>query len=100
MEEQVSIDRIVGLLRNAGPVLPYPHSSGITTSAFPAMRELRIQHGGRPYRVLYIFDPRRQAVLLIGGEKTGQARWYEIHVPLADEVYRQYLKEMENEDGS
>jgi hypothetical protein len=63
------------------------------------MRELRIQHSGRPYRVLYIFDPRRRAVLPIGGEKTGKDRWYETYVPLADQIYRQFLKELENQDA-
>ncbi len=46
-----------------------PHSSGVETSRHKHMRELRIQHEGRPYRVLYAFDPRRTAVLLIGGDK-------------------------------
>jgi hypothetical protein len=41
------------------------------------MKELRIQHSGRPYRVLFAFDPRRCAILLIGGDKTGNDRWYE-----------------------
>ena len=64
------------------------------------MRELRIQHAGRPYRILYVFDPKRRAVLLIGGDKTGKDRWYETHIPLADRIYREYLREMEqdNED--
>jgi len=61
------------------------------------MRELRIQHEGRPYRVLYAFDPRRTAILLIGGEKTGDDRWYEHYVPLADAVYERHLRELEDE---
>ena len=69
-EEQLSVDRIVKLLSEAGPALPHPYSSGIHTSTFSAMRELRIQHAGEPYRVLYLFDPERNAVLLIGGKKT------------------------------
>jgi hypothetical protein len=48
------------------------------------MRELRVQHQGRPYRILYVFDPRRVAILLLGGDKTGDDRWYEKNVPLAD----------------
>ena len=48
------------------------------------MRELRIQHEGRPYRVLYAFDPRRSAILVLGGDKTGNDRWYEEQVPVAD----------------
>jgi hypothetical protein len=61
------------------------------------MRELRIQHEGRPYRVLYAFDPRRTAILLIGGDKTGNNRWYEEYVPQADYIYDQHLKELESE---
>ena len=67
----------------------------MASSDFPHMRELRIQHAGQPYRVLYAFDPKRQAVLLIGGVKTGDNRWYEVHAPMADRIYREYLAEME-----
>ena len=66
------------------------------------MRELRVQHRGRPYRVLYAFDPRRVALLLIGGEKTGNKRWYKINVPIADRLYDDHLKELRTkgkEDG-
>jgi len=61
------------------------------------MRELRIQHEGRPYRVLYAFDPRRTAMLLVGGDKTGNNRWYDEYVPLADAIYDRHLLELENE---
>jgi hypothetical protein len=61
------------------------------------MRELRIQHRGRPYRVLYAFDPRRVAILLIGGEKTGQDRWYEKFVRLADRLYDEQILELTRE---
>jgi hypothetical protein len=61
------------------------------------MRELRVQHGGDPYRVLYAFDPRRCAILLIGGKKTGQDRWYESMVPLADRIYDENLDQLKRE---
>lgn len=61
------------------------------------MRELRIQHGGRPYRVLYAFDPRRAAILLLGGDKTGQDRWYEQFVPTADGLYDEHLETLKKE---
>lgn len=61
------------------------------------MRELRIQHEGRPYRVLYAFDPRRMAMLLIGADKTGNNRWYEEYVSLADAIYDRHLRELEKE---
>jgi hypothetical protein len=67
--EQESVAASVGLLERLGPDLPYPHSSGVVGSRHGRMRELRIQHRGRPLRVLYAFDPRRVALRLVGGEK-------------------------------
>ena len=61
------------------------------------MRELRTQHEGRPYRTLYAFDPRRAAILLIGGDKTGDDRWYETHVPMADNLYDAHLEALKKE---
>jgi hypothetical protein len=59
----------------------------------PLLRELRIQSVGRPFRVFYAFDPARQAVVLIGGDKTGDARFYERMVPLAERLWKEYLDE-------
>lgn len=92
--EQIDVAAVVGLLEKKGPVLPYPFSSGITGSKHSHMRELRIQHAGAPYRVLYAFDPRRVAVLLIGGNKTGDDRWYDRFIPVADALYDQHLIEI------
>ena len=52
---------------------------------------------GRPYRILYAFDPRRTAILLIGGDKTGADRWYEVHIPLADSIYDTYCEQLKKE---
>jgi hypothetical protein len=85
------------LLMELGPKLPFPHSSGINGSKHAHMRELRVQSGGRPLRVFYAFDPRRSAILLIGGDKTGDTRFYERMVPIADALYDIYLDEIRNE---
>jgi hypothetical protein len=61
------------------------------------MSELRVQHRGRPYRLLYAFDPRRVAVLLLDGTKTGSARWYEKTVPQADLLYDRHLEALKRE---
>ena len=95
--EQISVDATVRLLEERGPQLPFPYSSGINGSKHNHMRELRTQHEGRPYRTLYAFDPRRTAILLIGGDKTGDEQWYERFVPIADRLYDQHLKELKNE---
>lgn len=96
-DEQASIAASVGLLEVAGPNLRHPHSSGIHGSKHSHMRELRTQHVGRPYRTLYAFDPRRAAILLIGGDKTGDDRWYDTNVPIADRLYDVHLEELKNE---
>ena len=93
-DEQDSVAAKVQLLEQLGPQLPHPHSSGISTSRHSHMRELRIQHRGDPYRVLYAFDPRRMAILLIGGRKTGDDRWYDRMVPIADDLYDEHMKEI------
>ena len=98
IEEQESVTHSVDLLARFGIHLRFPHCSGISNSRYQHMRELRIQHQGRPYRVLYAFDPQRSAVLLIGGDKTGNDRWYEIFVPLADRLYEQHLNELEEDN--
>lgn len=95
--EQESIDASVRLLEEKGPHLGHPHTSGINGSKHPHMRELRVQHEGRPYRILYAFDPRRCAILLIGGDKTGDKRWYDVHVPIADRLYDTHLETLQEE---
>ena len=92
-EAQIDVDTVVGLLEECGPNLPFPYSSGVHGSKHSHMRELRIQHQGRPLRVLYAFDPSRSAILLVGGDKTGNNRWYKTHVPIADRPYDEYLVE-------
>ena len=95
--EQESVRVSVELLAELGPALTRPYADTIHGSQVRNMRELRIQHEGRPYRVLYAFDPRRTGVLLIGGDKTGNPRWYEEFVPKAEAIYAQHLREIEKE---
>ena len=61
------------------------------------MRELRVQSGGHPMRVFYAFDPRRSAILLIGGDKTGNDRVYRDYIPVADKLYDEHLEELRKE---
>lgn len=94
---QIAVDATVRLLEKKGPQLPFPHSSDVRGSRFGQMRELRIQHKGEPYRVLYAFDPRRTAILLIGGNKSGNDRWYQEYVPRADRLYEDHLAALAKE---
>ena len=95
--QQDDVTASVRLLMEHGPTLRFPHASGVEGSKHTHMRELRVQSGGRPLRVFYAFDPRRTAVLLIGGDKTGNDRFYEAYIPIADRLYDAYLEELRRE---
>jgi hypothetical protein len=94
--EQIDIRAVVKMLKNWGINLGFPYSSKINQSSLKTkhMRELRIKHKGDPYRILYAFDPKQQAVLLLGGDKTGDKRWYIKNVPIADKIYQKYLSNL------
>ena len=98
-EEQIALDAKVHLLEQHGPVLPRPHSDVIVTSKHANMKELRgkviFSHHRVELRVLYAFDPRRTAILLIGGDKTSNPNWYEEYVPIADQLFDDHLKQIE-----
>lgn len=95
--EQDAVAATVRLLQERGPSLRFPHCSNVKGSRHRHMRELRVQSGGDPIRIFYAFDPRRFAILLIGGNKTGNERFYERYVPHADNLYDTYLDELRRE---
>ena len=95
--ERVRVAAKVEMLRELGPNLPFPHSSGVKGSRHSHMRESRIKHKGQQIRVFYAFDPNRAAVLLIGGDKTGDDRFYTKMVPIADDLYDEHLVEIQRE---
>jgi len=97
--EQISIDAHVHKLEQRGPNLPFPYSSGINGSRHAHMRELRTQSAGKPLRVFYAFDPRRMAILLIGGDKTGDKRFYDRMIPVADDLYDEHLAALKKEEN-
>lgn len=88
--DSMAVARVVGLLEAKGTTLGFPYSSAIEGTDFP-LRELRIQSGGRPLRVFYAFDPLRQALLLLGGDKTGDDRFYARMIPRAEDLWTEYL---------
>jgi hypothetical protein len=96
--EQISMDRSVRVLMDGGPTLGRPHVDTLKGSSLPNLKELRAQHEGRPYRMFFVFDPQRAALLLIGGDKTGNNRFYEEMIPKAEAIYAQRLREMDRED--
>ncbi|HEY7029765.1 MAG TPA: type II toxin-antitoxin system RelE/ParE family toxin [Thermomicrobiales bacterium] len=86
----------INVLADIGPGLGRPFVDTLKGSRHPNMKELR-PRGGHT-RVLFAFDPRRTAILLIGGDKTGRwQRWYEEAIPVADRLYDEYLEELRRE---
>jgi hypothetical protein len=95
--EQVELDASIQLLEEFGPALGRPHCDTIQGAKHTNMKELRTQCRGRPLRTFFAFDPRRTAILLIGGDKTGDKRFYERMIPLAERLYNNYLEELRRE---
>lgn len=97
-ETQRDVDSIVRVLKQRGPALTRPYSDAVKGSRHPNLRELRVQSKGRPLRVFYAFDPRRSAILLIGGDKTGDPRFYKRLVRAADQLYDDHLRAIGMDD--
>ena len=95
--QQDSMAAAVQVLAVVGPSLGRPQVDTIKGSKHDHMKELRVQSGGEPFRCFFAFDPRRTAILLIGGNKSGDKRFYEKMIPLADQLYDDYIKEIRKE---
>ena len=95
-QEQEAVTAAVEALEDRGPALGRPFVDVIQASRHSNMKELR-PRGGH-IRVMFAFDPRRTAILLIGGDKSGQwESWYEEMVLIADALYDEHLLAIEKE---
>lgn len=95
-EETIRVNRAIDRLSRFGPVLGRPLVDTIQHSRLPNLKELRPQ--ATTIRVLFVFDPRRTAILLLGGDKVGQwAEWYREMIPRAEQLYAKYLAELRRE---
>lgn len=98
VEQQLAICAAVEILEEDGPATGRPLVDTLTGSRYPNMKELRAPGGA--IRILFAFDPRRVAILLIGGNKSGQwSKWYERAIPLADRLYDEHLEELREEES-
>ncbi len=98
LSEREAVTRSIRLLEEIGPKLGRPHADTVGGSKHAHMKELRTQHRGRPIRTFFAFDPSRSAILLIGGDKSGDKRFYERMIPLADRLYDRYIEQL-RKDG-
>jgi hypothetical protein len=95
--DQRALDVKIGALRQMGPALGRPHADTLEESKHPNMKELRARG---TIRALYAFDPKRRAVLLIGGDKAGDKKFYARMIQRADDLFDEYLESLEGDQGS
>jgi len=95
---QDEIQAVLIVLAEYGPSLRRPRVGNIEGSKYSQMKELIVQYQGEPWRILFAFDPVRQAILLVGGNKTGDKRWYEKNIPIADSRFEKHLAGLKKED--
>ena len=94
--EQQDVLTAIFDLEQYGPTLGRPHVDSLKgIDKVKNLKELRVQHKGKPYRVFFAFDPLRQAVMLCGGDKTGNKKFYETMIPIAESEFLKYLQELE-----
>lgn len=88
------------ILKNIGPSLGRPYVDSVKQSKHKNMKELRVQHKKRLFRIFFAFDPSRKAILLIGGDKRGDKRFYQRLIPIADKLYEKHLHKKEEKNGT
>src|SRR5439155_20139613 len=95
-EEAERVDAAVEILQVRGPSLGRPIADTLQGSRHPNMKELRPPGGY--LRIFFAFDPRRTAILLIGGDKAKRwAEFYDEMIPIADALYDEHLETLRRE---
>lgn len=90
----------VNLLAEMGPTLGRPHVDTLAGSRIHNLKELRPTRGGTHVRILFVFDPQRQAILLVAGDKAGNwKKWYDANIPIAEDRYYRWLEQQRKEEG-
>lgn len=94
LEVREALAASAGLLQLQGPLLGRPHADTLAGSAYANMKELRFDAGDGVWRVAFAFDPKRQAILLIAGDKAGvaQKRFYKALITKADVRFAEHLE--------
>ena len=94
VDEQSSVSDAVIVLGEHGPDLGRPRVDTLKGTKYANLKELRVQHDGDPLRVLFAFDPRRVALLLVGGNKQSDSRWYARNIEIAERLYTLHLEQL------
>lgn len=94
--EQRDVLAAIFVLEQFGPALGRPYVDSLKGGdKIRNLKELRVQHKGKPFRIFFAFDPLRQAVMLCGGDKTGEKQFYKTMIPIAEREFLDYLQGLE-----
>jgi hypothetical protein len=89
-----SILKDIIILSTKGPLLNRPYVDTLKGSKISNLKELRTKSGNSQYRTIFCFDPERDIILLVGGNKSNVKKFYESIIPKAEQLYFDYLKEI------
>jgi hypothetical protein len=103
LDEQDEARRIkvlghLDLLEERGPLLGRPYVDTLKGSKTANLKELRVQHKTEPIRILFAFDPKQQAVIILGGSKQADKRWYDTNIPIAEILFSEHLEKQQEAD--
>lgn len=94
-ETQEKVIAALNHLKYYGPYLSRPYADIVKGFRYSNMKELHIQHQGKPLRAFFAFDPLRQAIVLCAGDKSNDKQFYERMISLADQEFTYYLNTLE-----
>ena len=86
------------MLKEYGPLLGRPSADTLKGSKLPNLKELRLSYRGAPIRILFAFDPKKQGVIILAGDKSGDKRWYTTNIPIAEERYAKHLEKQKKDE--
>lgn len=90
----------IGFLEHYGPHLSRPYADTLHDTTIANLKELRLKYQNQPYRIIYAFDPKREALLLIGGNKASSKRWYKQMIPKAEAIFNAHLQALREEQDN
>lgn len=95
----IQISKAITALRLEGPAMGRPLVDTVKGSRLPNLKELRPgSTGATEVRLLFVFDPLRRAVFLVGGDKAGDWQgWYRSSIPRAEAAYQDYVTQQEED---
>lgn len=95
------VEQAIEMLADEGPTLGRPFVDKIAGSKHHNMKELRPTRSETHIRILFVFDPLRQAIFLVAGDKAGNwKRWYQAYIPIADGRYDNWLDQQRKEQAN